>query len=108
MKQTCHLVSSGPDYVVEELAAALSEPTWYEFKPLFLYIYGNLRARKAIGSGEEMLRLRTYDKLQSLVKHGYVEKKGSEYRGNSKQLADFRQHISAQHCQQLLDEVKRC
>ena len=107
MKRAFHLVNSGPDYLIEELTAILSANSWFEFKPLFLLVYENLRRRKAVGGGEEMLRLRAYDKLQNLVRHGYVERNGKQYRGVPAQLSAFTQHISAQHCQQLLDEVKR-
>jgi len=107
MKHALHLVNSGPDYLIEELTSILSESTWFEFKPLFLLVYANLRVRKAVGGGEEMLRLRAYDKLQNLVRHGYVERNGKQYRGIPHQLAAFTQHISAQHCQHLINEVKR-
>ena len=55
-----------PDNVTEELVAALSGSKSYEFKALFSVIHAALRARNAAGGGEEMLRLRTYDKLQNL------------------------------------------
>ncbi|MEZ5429785.1 MAG: hypothetical protein R3F31_01100 [Verrucomicrobiales bacterium] len=34
-----------------------------------------------MSGGEEMLRLRAYEKLQNLVTRGLVEKNGKEYRG---------------------------
>jgi hypothetical protein len=34
-----------------------------------------------VSGGEEMLRLRAYEKLQNLVTRGLVEKDGKEYRG---------------------------
>jgi hypothetical protein len=75
----------GPDLVTEELVALLSLKTSYEFKPLFLLIHANLRARNSASGGEEMLRLRAYEKLQSLVSRGMVKKTitktGKEYRG---------------------------
>jgi hypothetical protein len=74
-----------PDLVTEELAAVLSDKTSFEFKALFVIVYANLRARKSVGGGEEMLRLRVYEKLQDLVNRGAVEKimtkVGKEYRG---------------------------
>lgn len=63
-----------PDVVLVELATALAEPGAYEFKPLFMVIYASLRARKLVSGGEEMLRLRTYEKLQMLVSQGMVKK----------------------------------
>lgn len=61
-----------PDNITEELMAAFSSKTSYEFKPLFEIILTNLRERNAASGGEEMLRLRTYEKLQSLVGQGAV------------------------------------
>src|SRR6478735_10823802 len=63
-----------PDIITEELVAALTTKTTYEFKPLFDLIFLNLRARNAASGGEEMLRLRSYEKLQSLVDRGAVKK----------------------------------
>lgn len=68
----------GPDIVTEELALVLFGKTAFEFKPLFDIVYTNLRARKAVGGGEEMLRLRVYEKLQGLVSRGMVKKAISE------------------------------
>ncbi|MEI8343077.1 MAG: hypothetical protein WCH43_16260 [Verrucomicrobiota bacterium] len=64
----------GPDPITEELVAVLSGKAAFEFKPLFELIHNNLRARKAAGSSEEMLRLRIYEKLQQLVAQGAVKK----------------------------------
>ena len=76
-----------PDLVTEELAAALNSRTNYEFKDLFAVVYEKLRARNAIGGGEEMLRLRAYEKLQHLVSRGMVKKDAKKYKGIPKQLA---------------------
>ena len=61
-----------PDNVTEELVAVLSSRASFEFKPLFDIILLNLRARNAASGGEEMLRLRVYEKLQNLVGQGAV------------------------------------
>src|SRR3954453_17210878 len=76
-----------PDLVTEELAAVLSSRTTYEFKELFEVVHLNLRARNAASGGEEMLRLRAYEKLQNLVARGMVKKDGKKYKGVPKQLA---------------------
>lgn len=68
-----------PDLVSEELVAALLAKTSYEFHALFAAIYEKLRARNATSGGEEMLRLRVYEKLQTLVAHGLVKKVGKTY-----------------------------
>ena len=57
----------GPDVITEELVGALSSRATFEFKPLFDRIMLKLRARNAASGGEEMLRLRAYEKLQGLV-----------------------------------------
>jgi hypothetical protein len=61
-----------PDLITEELVAVLSSKTWFEFKPLFSIVLDKLRARNAASGGEEMLRLRAYEKLQGLVNQGAV------------------------------------
>ena len=61
-----------PDNITEELVAVLSSKASYEFKPLFEIILLNLRERNAASGGEEMLRLRSYEKLQGLVNQGAV------------------------------------
>ena len=63
-----------PDNITEELVAVLSCRGTFEFKPLFDIILLNLRERNAASGGEEMLRLRAYEKLQSLVSQGAVNR----------------------------------
>ena len=76
-----------PDLVTEELVFVLSQKTSYEFKQLFEVVHDNLRRRNAANGGEEMLRLRAYEKLQNLVFRGAVKKNGKIYTGNSAALA---------------------
>ena len=76
-----------PDLVTEELASVLSSKSTYEFKELFEAVHENLRNRNAASGGEEMLRLRAYEKLQNLVARGMVKKDGKKYKGIPKQLA---------------------
>ena len=70
-----------PDIMTEELCAILSRKTSFEFKPLYDLVYANLHARKAASGGDEMLRLRAYEKLQNLVHDGSVTKTAKKYRG---------------------------
>ena len=70
-----------PDLVTEELVAVLSRRASFEFKQLFDIVHENLRARNAASGGEEMLRLRAYEKLQNLVARGAVKKNGKKYKG---------------------------
>ena len=76
-----------PDLVTEELASVLTSKSSYEFKELFDVVHENLRNRNAASGGEEMLRLRAYEKLQNLVARGMVKKDGKKYKGIPKQLA---------------------
>ena len=63
-----------PDNVTEELVAVLSSRASFEFKPLFDIVIAKLRERNAASGGEEMLRLRVYEKLQGLVSQGAVNR----------------------------------
>ena len=63
-----------PDSITEELVAVLSSKASFEFKPLFDTILLNLRERNLASGGEEMLRLRVYEKLQGLVGQGAVNR----------------------------------
>ena len=63
-----------PDNITEELVAVLSSKASFEFKPLFDVILVNLRERNLASGGEEMLRLRVYEKLQGLVGQGAVNR----------------------------------
>ena len=76
-----------PDNISEELVAVLSCRGTFEFKPLFDILLLNLRERNAASGGEEMLRLRAYEKLQNLVARGAVKKTGKKYKGLPSALA---------------------
>jgi hypothetical protein len=89
MKTTSPFSRRGPDRVVEELATVLSSKASFEFKALFSVVHANLKLRNAASGGEEMLRLRTYEKLQNLVQAGLVKKGGKEYCGVPAGLAAF-------------------
>lgn len=79
----------GPDRVSEELATVLSKKGSWEFKALFDIIHASLRSKDQARGGEEMLRLRSYEKLQNFLSAGIVTKKGKEYSGAPKALAAF-------------------
>ena len=61
--------------------AVLTKKTSFEFKQLLDQVHERLRARNAASGGEEMLRLRAYEKLQNLVSRGMVKKTGKKYKG---------------------------
>lgn len=71
------------DHVTDELVSVLSGGETYEFKTLFLKVFEGLKVKNAVSGGEEMLRLRCYEKLQSLAGRGLVQKAGKTYRGLS-------------------------
>src|SRR6185312_17471973 len=71
-KASASFTRRAPDNITEELVAVLSSKASFEFKALFDIIFLNLRERNAASGGEEMLRLRTYEKLQTLVSQGAV------------------------------------
>ena len=75
-----------PDNLTEELVAVLSSKASFEFKPLFEIILLNLRERNAANGGEELLRLRAYEKLQGLVHSGAVTRTSQESRRSTKAL----------------------
>ncbi len=81
-----------PDLVTEELVTVLSQKRSFEFKQLFDLVHENLKARKAASGGEEMLRLRAYEKLQNLVARNMVKKTGKKYRGLAS-LANMNQPV---------------
>jgi hypothetical protein len=80
-----------PDNITEELARVLSSRASFEFKPLFHLVLLNLRERNLANGGDEMLRLRVYEKLQSLVLQGAVNRTlagaTKKYKGVSSRLS---------------------
>ena len=71
-----------PDLVTEELVGVLSKKgSSFELKQLFDVVHDRLKKRNAASGGEEMLRLRAYEKLQHLVSRNMVKKTGKKYKG---------------------------
>ncbi len=70
-----------PDHVTDELVNVLSGGKTYEFNVLFGLVYENLKLKNAVSGGEEMLRLRSYEKLQNLVSRGLAQKNAKCYKG---------------------------
>lgn len=66
----------------------------FEFKALFTIVHADLKARNAASGGEEMLRLRSYEKLQNLVQAGVVQKVGREYKGVKKALTTLMENLA--------------
>ena len=88
-----------PDNLTEELVAVLSAKASFEFKPLFEIVLLNLRERNAASGGEEMLRLRAYEKLQGLVHQGAVNRTitggTKKYKGVATLMAVLRAEMKA-------------
>jgi len=63
------------------LVNVLSSGKTYEFNVLFGLVYENLKLKNAVSGGEEMLRLRSYEKLQNLVSRGLAQKNAKSYKG---------------------------
>src|SRR6476659_8587095 len=86
-----------PDNLTEELVAVLSSKDSFEFKPLFDIILLNLRERNAANGGEELLRLRAYEKLQGLVHRGAVNRTVTgitkKYRGVAPRMVALRAEL---------------
>ena len=89
MKLNFSFSRRGPDRVSEELATVLSKKGSWEFKSLFDVVHANLRSKDFARGGEEMLRLRAHEKLQSFLHSGIVTKNGKEYTGVPKALEAF-------------------
>src|SRR5438309_10114987 len=89
----------GPDIMTEELVAILSSKASFEFKPLFDRVILKLRERNAASGGEEMLRLRAYEKLQGLVHQGAVHREVTgttkKYKGVATRIAELRTEMKA-------------
>src|SRR5216683_8435826 len=73
-KASTFFTRRAPDNITEELVGVLSSRASFEFKPLFDVVLLNLRERNLASGGEEMLRLRVYEKLQGLVGRGAVNR----------------------------------
>ena len=77
----------------------LSSKASFEFKPLFETMLLNLRERNAASGGEEMLRLRVYEKLQGLVNKGAVKRTvigiTKKYKGVATRMVVLRAQMKA-------------
>lgn len=70
----------GPDLIIDEICNALADPKKVlTFNDLFEQVFTSLKEKNSVSSGEEMMRLRTYEKLQNLSQQGYVTRSGKEY-----------------------------
>src|SRR5207249_8935815 len=96
-----------PDNLTEELVAVLSSKGSFEFKPLFEIILINLRERNAANGGEELLRLRAYEKLQGLVHQGAVKRTVTGITKRSEEHTSELQSRFDLVCRLLLEKKKK-
>jgi hypothetical protein len=77
----------GPDLLMIDVHAALplvgKQPMG--FNQIFEAVYTAQKEKGKNSTSEEMLRLRTYEKLQNLVQRGFAEKIGKEYTASRKE-----------------------
>jgi len=86
-----------PDHVTDEIVNVLGDDSrFFAFNDLFEAVYARLKERNAVSGGEEMLRLRSYEKLQNLVTRGMIEKENKEYRGLPKLSEAHSDFLAAQ------------
>jgi hypothetical protein len=76
-----HYMRQRKDYVADELVRALQAKPTYKFNELFQTVFDALRKRGVSNVGEDMLRLRLYERLQTFVGQGLVKKVDKEYSG---------------------------
>lgn len=67
-----------PDHVTDTICEVLSDKP-VGFNELFEKVWEESLANNRVSGGEEMMRLRTYEKLQNLVHKGFAGKVGKEY-----------------------------
>lgn len=67
------------DIVRQEVIDVLLGTGVIEFNEIFLQVSESMKSKNLSTGGEEILRLRIYEKLQTLVSEGGIRKKGKEY-----------------------------
>ena len=76
-----------PDLVTDELIVILHEAGMLEFNEIFQRTVVVMKEKHMSLGGEEILRLRIYEKLQNLVSSGGLVKKSREYTAQPKLMA---------------------
>lgn len=67
------------DIVRQEVIDVLLGTGVIEFNEIFLQVSESMKSKNLSTGGEEILRLRIYEKLQTLVSEGGIRKKGKQY-----------------------------
>jgi hypothetical protein len=94
MRARSFFPSRRSDPVMEELVSVLAKGGTHEFRPLFDLVLANLRARDAVTSSEDLLRLRAYENLQKLLAKGAVRKTGKSYTAHAERIAVIESTLS--------------
>ncbi len=68
-----------PDFIRREVLEVLSGVETIMFNDIFERVLAGMKQKGISIGGEEILRLRMYEKLQTLVAQGALRKRGKEY-----------------------------
>ena len=82
------------DNTGEQLIAVLLEGTTLTFEEIFRSVETRLKARNLQRVGEELIRLRTYEKLQALVAEGAVKKDAKTYKATFPALKELETQLN--------------
>ena len=75
-----HIPWRSPDAIRSEMLVVLSCADTILFNDIFEGVLAAMKSKGISTGGEEILRLRIYEKLQTLVSQGALQKKGKEYK----------------------------
>ncbi len=75
-----HVPRRSPDAIRCEMLAVLSQADTILFNDIFEGVLAAMKQKGISTGGEEILRLRIYEKLQTLVSQGALHKRGKEYK----------------------------
>jgi hypothetical protein len=100
-------VARSRDQVIPELIRVLSTHTWLAFDELYAGVAESIHRRRPFRCGQEMLRIRVYEKLHQLVLNGFAERQGKTYRGILNELPVLAEHISAEEARRRSRQILR-
>jgi hypothetical protein len=101
----CGRASGAPDRLTEEIASMLWPGDWIGFGILYSAVEARIEPVRSLAEAPGQLRRETFDRLQLLVRQGFVENRGEFYRGVCSRLAALRDRFAAQHCRTLLRAI---
>jgi hypothetical protein len=86
MSRYKHYLRYAKDHAADALLAVLQEQPTYVFTELFQAVHARLKANNVSNIGGDLLRFRIYEKLQTLVSEGLVNKTDKRYSGVQRAL----------------------